>query len=185
MASFLITFKPASENPKHGWPLTDLQKVVDRISDGKPADEPWRFRNKDAKRGDRVFLLLQGKGGPAIIGYGTVNGKAERRSGTVLTVPIKFERLVDPSLQILAGKEELLNIRNRKRFWRTQSSGIRLQDDVAAELEGLILGRAAKAAAQVPASNPDWTTDELIVALDFYLKYRPNPPARVACTRFG
>lgn len=26
------------------------------------------------------------------------------------------------------------------------------------------------------SSNPDWTRDELIVALDFYLRCRPNPP---------
>lgn len=176
MTAFLITFKPAAENPKYGWPLPDLQKLVHRLSDGEPADEPWRFRNKDAKRGDRVFLLLQGKGGPAIIGYGTVNGKAGRRSGTARTVPIKFERLVDPSVQVLASKEELLNIPKGKRFWRTQFSGVRLEDNVAAELEALISGRAAKAAAQVSASNPDWTRDELIVALDVYLRHRPNPP---------
>ena len=70
MASFLITFKPASENPKRGWPLGELQKLVHHLNKSEPAEEAWRFINrKDAKVGDRVFLLLQGKAGPALIGY--------------------------------------------------------------------------------------------------------------------
>jgi hypothetical protein len=28
--------------------------------------------------------------------------------------------------------------------------------------------------------NPDWTRDEVIVALDFYLRHRPNPPAQAS-----
>ena len=27
-------------------------------------------------------------------------------------------------------------------------------------------------------SNPDWTRDELILALNVYLKHRPNPPGK-------
>jgi 5-methylcytosine-specific restriction protein A len=29
-------------------------------------------------------------------------------------------------------------------------------------------------------SNPDWVRDELILALDFYLKHRPNPPGKTS-----
>jgi hypothetical protein len=176
MASFLITFKPASENPKRGWPLGELQKLVHRLSHSEPAEEPWRFKNrKDAKAGDRVFLILQGKAGPALIGYGKINGRPQRISGTP-QIPIRFERLVDPSAQVLATEEELFTIEGGKRFWRTQSSGIRLEDNVAAELERLVVGRVAKPVARPSASNPDWTRDELIVALDVYLRHRPNPP---------
>ena len=178
MASFLITFKPASENPKRGWPLSELRKLVRNLSIGAPAEKSWRFINrKDAQIGDRAFLLLQGKNGPAIIGYGKINGRPQKISGTP-QIPIRFERLVDPSAQVLAAKEELFAIEGGKRFWRIQSSGVRLEDNVADELERLVVGRAAKPLEQVSASNPDWTRDELIVALDVYLRHRPNPPAK-------
>ena len=52
--------------------------------------------------GDRAFLLLQGKWGPAIIGYGRVNGGPENDDGK-RRVPIKFENLVDPSTEVLLG----------------------------------------------------------------------------------
>ena len=115
MASFLITFKPASENPKRGWPLSKLQTLVRRLNNGEPAEEPWRFINrKDTKIGDRVFLLLQGKSGPAIIGYGTVNGSPRKISGTP-QIPIRFEGLVDPSAQTFATREELFVIEGGER----------------------------------------------------------------------
>jgi 5-methylcytosine-specific restriction protein A len=178
MTAFLITFKPAAENPKRGWPVAELQKLVRRLSNGEPAEELWRFKNRrDAQKGDRVFLLLQGKGGPAIIGYGKINGRRQRVSGTP-QIPISFERLVDPSAQVLATRKELFAVQGGERFWRIPSSGVRLDDNIAAELETLVVDRAAKPLAHESASNPDWSRDELIVALDVYLKYRPNPPGK-------
>lgn len=71
MKSFLITFKPASENPDRGWPLDNIQRLARTSRKGKSVVEKWRFHNrKHVSIGDRVFLLLQGKGRPAIIGYG-------------------------------------------------------------------------------------------------------------------
>src|SRR5262249_14604983 len=49
-------------------------------------------------------------------------------------------------------------------------------DNVAAGLAKLIVGRSPRPLAPQSASNPDWTRDELIVALDFYLRHGPNPP---------
>jgi hypothetical protein len=45
-------------------------------------------------------------------------------------------------------------------------------------LETLVVGKAPKPWIEKIASNPDWTRDELIVALSFYLKHRPNPPSK-------
>ena len=147
MTSFLITFKPASENPKRGWPLSELQKLVHRLNNGEPAEEAWRFINrKDTKIGDRVFLLLQGKIGPTIIGYGRINGSSRTISGTA-QIPVKFEGLVDPLTQAFATREELFVIEGGERFWRTQSSGVKLEDKVAADLEKLVVGRSPKAMA--------------------------------------
>jgi hypothetical protein len=178
MGTFLITFKPASENPEHGWPLEKLQSLVRRLQSGDTVEEKWRFHNrKDVALGDRAFLLLQGKGGPAIIGYGQVNGQPEKGAGQWV-VPIKFESLVDPSIEVLASKSEVRSIEGGQRYWRTQSSGVQLPEDVAANLETLVVGKAPKLWKEKIASNPDWTRDELIVALSFYLKHRPNSPSK-------
>jgi 5-methylcytosine-specific restriction protein A len=178
MESFLITFKPASENPKRGWPLGELQGLVRRLSNGDEVQEKWRFQNrKDAAIGDRVFVLLQGRGGPAIIGYGRITGEPENDGGRWVT-PVTFESLVDPSTAILASKDQLLTIEGGERFWRIQSSGVLLDKKVAASLEGLVVGKAPVPVTQQTASNPDWTRDELIVALAVYLKHRTSPPAK-------
>src|SRR5690349_3461069 len=108
MKSFLITFKPATENPDLGWPLDSLQGLIKQLQGGKRAIEPWRFNNrKELGLGDRVFLLLQGKRGPAIIGYGITAGRPENVDGR-WQVPVEFEAPVDPTVEVLAGKGELL-----------------------------------------------------------------------------
>ena len=99
MASFLITFKPASENAQRGWPLESLTGLVRRLESGEAVEENWRFHNrKEVSVGDRVFLLLQGKLGPAIIGYGRASGEPNGDK----QVPISFEGRVDPSRYALA-----------------------------------------------------------------------------------
>jgi hypothetical protein len=62
MKSFFFTFKPDTQNPKRGWPMAELQRLVKSCSIGNRAEENWRFRNrKEVSLGDRVFLLRQGK----------------------------------------------------------------------------------------------------------------------------
>lgn len=132
---------------------SELQTLVRRFNNGEPAEESWRFVNrKDTKIGDRVFLLLQGKSGPAIIGYGRINGHPRKISGTP-QIPIRFEGLVDPSAQTFATREELFVIEGGERFWRIQSSGVKLENKVAAELEKLIVGRSPKALAHQSADH--------------------------------
>lgn len=176
--SFLITFKPAEENPDLGWPLKELQKLVRRYRSGKKVIANWRFHNRnDASVGDRVFLLLQGKLGPAIIGYGKIDGMPENNTGTWRT-PIYFESLVDPTIEVLATPKELASIENAQQVWRSQSSGVRLPAPIAVALEAMVIGISPKPKVPESATNPDWVRDELIIALDFYLRYRPNPPSK-------
>jgi 5-methylcytosine-specific restriction protein A len=177
MKSFLITFKPATENPDRGWPLDDIQRLARASSKGKSVVEKWRFHNrKDVSIGDRVFLLLQGKGGPAIIGYGDVVGEPEHAGNW--QVAVRFEVLVDPVKEDLANRSELVAIDGAQSLWRTQASGVRLPEEVAAELESLVVGRSPYPKGAESVSNPDWTRDELILALSLYLRHRPNPPGK-------
>lgn len=170
MPSFLITFKPATENVERGWPMEKYKALLARFQRDGRAVEHWRFRNKHAKRGDRVFLLLQGKHGPALIGYGTVAARV--REGQA---PVQFELLLDPHAETLAGRGDL-NIEGALRYWRTQASGIVLPDAVANILEKFTDRLPAKNTQR--HGNPDWVRDELIVALDFYLQHRESPPGK-------
>jgi 5-methylcytosine-specific restriction protein A len=178
MRSFLITFKPAAESPQRGWPLKELQKLVRRCQAGQRPVEPWRFHNrKGVALGDRVFLLLQGKTGPAIIGYGSVAGGPEKIDGE-LYFPVQFESLVDPTNELLANKVDLFAIEGARSVWRTRASGVLLKKPLATHLEASIVGNSPKPTSGESATNPDWTRDELILALNFYLQHRPNPPGK-------
>jgi 5-methylcytosine-specific restriction protein A len=178
MKSFLITFKPAAENPEHGWPLEELKRLVKRHRAGERVVEAWRFHNRKAvSLGDRVFLLRQGKAGSAIIGYGEVAGNLQNDTGAWMA-PVLFESIVDPTAEVLVTKEELNAVNGGQRFWRIQSSGVLLPESVSSELELLVVGKSPKPSNGESVSNPDWTRDELILALNVYLKHRPNPPGK-------
>jgi len=143
--------------------------LVRRIRNGNTVKEKWRFQNrKDVAPGDRAFLLLQGKRGPAIIGYGRVSGDPEAGERGV---PITFENLVDPTTHVLAGKQDLAAIAGGQVLWRTQASGVKIPENIASELEALVVAKAS-------TSNPDWTRDELIIALDAYLRHRTHLPGK-------
>jgi hypothetical protein len=176
--SFLITYMPKVESPERGWPLKELQKLARRCRAGERVVEPWKFLNlKSVALGDRVFLLLQGKGGPAIIGYGNVAGTLQEIEGERY-FPVEFESLTDPTVEVLADKQDLLGIEQGLSVWHSRASGVRLQESIATALEALVVGVSPKRKSGELDSNPDWTRDELILALDFYLQHRPNPPGK-------
>jgi hypothetical protein len=124
--AFLITFKPAVESANRGWPLQNLQRLVWRHLIGEQVIETWRFSNRlDARVGDRVFLMVQGQLGPAVIGYGRIAALAHPASEST-GIPVLFEDLVDPTRKVLVAKERLNSISGGAKFWRTQSSGVLL-----------------------------------------------------------
>jgi len=169
MPAFLITFKPSSENPDNGWPIEELRRVVSRFEAYGHVTEDWRFANRrKASVGDRVFLLLQGRRGPAIIGYGYVEG-SPKKIGDIWQTPVRFQHIVDPESGVLATREELKGIANSSRLWRTQISGVQLPDSVADAIEQLAVGRNTVQNSEASARNPPWTRDELILALNLYM----------------
>ena len=147
--TFLITFKPDTESPLRGWPMTSLQRLAQRLQRTGHLIEPWRFRNRrDVSIGDRAFLLLQGKLGPAIIGY----GKVTKRGGRGWRA-IQFEALVNPEERVLARRREIMVIPGAAPWWRVQVSGVCLPDRIAERLERLVIGKKPKAANEVLPLN--------------------------------
>jgi hypothetical protein len=88
----------------------------------------------------RIFLLLQGKLGPAIIGYGKVVGGPKNKNERWRRV--QFDALVDPVTEALANREDLYAI--DEKVWNSQASGVRLPDPVATKLERLVVGMRPK-----------------------------------------
>ncbi|MGH8258799.1 MAG: hypothetical protein ACREUG_03815, partial [Steroidobacteraceae bacterium] len=140
--AYLITYKPRVESPELGMPLEDLHRLVEERAAGKQVVENWRFRNAKVWKGDRVFLLLQGKGGPAIIGYGRVDGPVREISGTPMA-PVEFEALVDSARDALVSRQELLALK-RNDIWGTRQSGILLDPKIADFLEERIAVQSAR-----------------------------------------
>lgn len=178
MPSYLITWKPTTENPEKGWPLEALQSLARRIKAKGGAVEPWRFQShRSAKVGDRVFVLRQGRAGPAIIGYGRLDSDPVNKNGWV--VEVRLEQLVDPTVELLATAAELKAITTAKRVWGTQASGVSIADNLAVLLVRLVVGRVPVPVNVPPAEkkgatrNPSWTRDELILALELYFRVSP------------
>ena len=155
MTAHLITFRPIEETPNRGMPLAELRRLIRMRAAHKPVVVKWRFHGyRLASLGDRVFLLLQGKHGPAIIGYGAIAGTPENTSGQ-WRIPVSFGVLVDPTTKSLATRDELLAL--GKSEWRTQASGVSLNPKLANRLEKLVVGRLQEKAAQIDRIQEDGT----------------------------
>lgn len=169
MAAYLITFKPASENPERGWPEESLAALAEQVRTNGVAKEPWRFNRKsDVAIGERVFLVRQGRKGHAILGFGRV---ASRQHNDRMR-DVEFDALVNPfSNTVFATADELHSIKDSEKYWRTQSSGIRLPDEIAAQLEAFIVGRDPIASSDSTDSvSKDWTVEELRASVEAYVE---------------
>jgi 5-methylcytosine-specific restriction enzyme A len=174
MSAFLITFKPDTESKERGWPLERIKALAETNASGGCPTVPWRFANRrDCAIGDAVFLMMQGRRGPCVIGVGRVTELPSLIEGR-WRASVTFDRITDPDAQVLANADDLPEGEEAQRLWSTQASGIRIPDQVAAAL-----GRATEGPAKPwkrRASNPDWTRDELIIALSHYLTWRERLP---------
>lgn len=117
--------------------------------------ETWRFRShKQAKLGDEIYLLKQGKNNPGIFGYGEItkspysisdaenfpSGWARPPAGELSAadmqkktwvVDIRIDEIVNPSKELFLALNELKQLHPPAGLWFTQSSGIKIPNDVA------------------------------------------------------
>lgn len=174
--TYLITWKPLSENKIKGWPEESLKRLYDQLQVSGGALENWRFaRQKGVQPGQRVYLLRQGRRGHALIGWGHIS-QAPVPKGQK-TALISFEALVNPMLnKVFATQPELHAITSNPSVWNTQASGILLPPDASLALAKLADRATLTDDLRIATSrNPDWTRDELILALDLYFR---EPTAR-------
>jgi hypothetical protein len=144
--NFLFTWSPRV------WPYEKLRALIDDFEAGRAAVEGWTCAAyRSIKKGDRAYVLKQGRGPCGVFGIAVVNGPARKspnpRSGRgKYYVPLKFETLLDPTNGFLITKDRLLRLGAAASLLNIQKSGVRLKPaaiasviDEIADKEGLTL----------------------------------------------
>lgn len=165
MATFLLTWNPSS------FEWDTLADDVAAVSNGEMPETPsWSIggRKSGVEPGDRFFMLRQGVEPRGIMASGRLISEIWRGghwsgSGTAGFVDIVFDVLIDPvdEPDLVIPIEELVErFEGRFYFKRVQSSGQRLPDDVAEELEQMWSERVGQLADGDDASPSDEPGDE-------------------------
>lgn len=138
MNTFLLVWNP------NKWNWDDLQEKINHLETIGYVEDRWNCGNtKSIKKGDRVFLMRLGKEPKGIMGSGYAKSsyyvaphwdKIEGK--TTNYIDIEFDILINPSNNILFGKEFLESIdSNNIQQWFPQQSGITIKDEIVDVLE--------------------------------------------------
>ncbi len=142
MATYLLTWNPK----RFAW--DNISEMSNAVQNGDAIVDSWSCGNsKSIKIGDRVFLIRLGVHPKGIVGSGIVTRNsydaphwdAERaeQGRTCRFVDIKFDRLLNPLQDTILSRDLLNWPPFDKVHWDAQASGIRISDEVVAELESL------------------------------------------------
>lgn len=139
MNTFLLTWN------KERWDWEDINTVSKITKDGKLYNGRWSCNTKQIHTGDRVFLIKLGKNPRGIIASGYVTSELyesehwdeeKRLKGiTINRVNIDFDIVLNPDEEEILNIEELNKGVLANQHWSSQSSGIRINDEVVKELE--------------------------------------------------
>ncbi len=131
--AFLLTWKES------GWPHSNILRMLREFERQGYVEEPWRLRAyRQAKPGDRVWVLKQGTGPKGIFGVGQiVSAPRLGNSGSgkqQMMAPIRFSQFADPKKQLLIGDKEIHQILSETQI-RAQASGYPLSNEQIQVLE--------------------------------------------------
>lgn len=189
MATYLFVWNPLRFN----W--TNLSEEAAAIKSGKVIERAWSCGNsKRIRPGDRAFTIKLGKEKPkGIIASGTVISypyKSEHwdeekaRSGkTTLNVNVRMDVLLNPYKDEILRDTILESPPFDKMNWNIQRSGVRIPDEIAAQLERVWNGFVE---GQREFSLPDEVDEESTYAEGSVRKinvnsYERNAQARKEC----
>ncbi len=145
MRTYLLTWNPATT------PWDDLEEHSQQTASGSPFLTDWSCgTNKSIVRGDRIFLLKQGKEQPKdLMASGWVTSKGvenrkhwdadkAREGKKALYIDVSLERLlnpyIDPLLPVADAEDSPIS---KKVYWNTPASGINIPDSVTDKVEEL------------------------------------------------
>ena len=192
MQTFLLTWNP------NNWPWDTFERDYDRARKQGFLDYDWSCgRSQRLRRGDRVFLLRQGVEPRGILASGVVTSdrpyraKHYSQSGrSALYVDARFDILLHPQREPILPRARLNQSRLAAVHWDSQSSGITIPPDAAAELEEVwrdfLLSRGyspIRLAEEVAAAERFWEGALRRITVNAYER---DPAARKACiAHFG
>lgn len=139
MQTFLLTWNPSKT------PWNRLDADCEHIREHGFLDRTWSCgNNKRLRVGDRVFLLRQGREPRGIIASGSVTSSEPfiakhwlEPGRSALYVSSRLDVLLHPDREPLCPRSSLDSGAMASVHWDTQSSGITIPPDAAAELEEL------------------------------------------------
>lgn len=188
MTTYLLTWNPR----RFQW--NELADDIAHVRDIGPLSGTWSCGNtRRIQPGDRFFLLRLGQEPRGIVGSGVIlsepfseahwdNDQAERGENS-LFVEVSIETLRDADSEIILAQEVLRNDPLLSSMhWSPQASGIRIPDDVAAELERRWLALLSNAESPLPdevmltESFREGSVREVLVNI-----YERSPAARSRC----
>lgn len=143
-----INQKPAwlvSWNVK-AWNWDDYEKACANTKQGKSYTKAWACFSTKPQVGDEVFLIKLGSGKRGIIGHGYVikesyedehfDDELAESGHTAKFIDIEFDRIINYKTEKMVSQEEL-HEKCSSQQWSPQASGIRIKDDVIANLRRL------------------------------------------------
>jgi Domain of unknown function (DUF3883) len=162
MTAFLLTWKES------GWPYENIVRMVNEIEANGHVDEPWRIvAHNLAKRGDRVWVLKQGRGPKGVFGVGEITGpptRGEAGNGKIQWMaPIRFNAFVDPKQQLLIDEKTVSTILRPNQL-NAQASGYPLDDEQSDALDTVLASTPTTAL----GGSGDWTSAEIQAIVDDY-----------------
>jgi hypothetical protein len=138
-SAFLLTWKES------GWPHSNILRMFRIYQEQGFVEEDWRFHaHRQAKSGDRVWLLKQGAGPKGIFGVGKILAPARRGDAgngkQQMMVRVRFSVFSDPKQQLLIDEPATRGVLSATQI-RMQASGYPLSDDQSESLEIFLADR--------------------------------------------
>jgi len=151
-----------------GWPHSEIRRLVDEFQSSGEVTESWRIHaHKQSAVGDNVWLLKQGRGAKGIFATGVITGRpalADIGTGKQqMTVPIRFNAIVDPLEQMLISEDDVREILDEKQI-HAQASGTTLEDAQSEKLQE----RLDTSGPHDLSGSGDWTPREIQAVTEDY-----------------
>lgn len=145
--TFLLTWNPAK------WSWDAMPDVIRATQAGERVRDQWSCSSAQVREGDRLYLLVQGRGARGLVGSGWVTGpvfmdahwdaKKAAKGERVQNVPLEWDLMLPRTPGRLLDPANFRSPALAEVHWATQKSGIRISVAAARELEAIWRGHAA------------------------------------------
>ncbi len=174
--AYLVTLNEDEEKGKH-WDRRDLAQKVELTKLGELADEWWNVANRSITRGDRLFILRQGKSPKGLMGAGRCvsespypsdhyNKEKQALGQKAWYVDARWDTLLHPEEEQLFCESVVLDvlrddgIEPRGPRWHPRNSGIGIGAKAAEQLETLWEAHVETVRGYRPATRLEGELDE-------------------------